>query len=316
MRRVSDVGEFGLIDRIARLAGSGFTRDVVLGIGDDAAVLRPRRGEEVVVTTDAFVEGVHFRLDQETPATAGRRAAVGCLSDLGAMGARPLGLLLAFAVPPRLPLALALGFVRGLLREAERAGIPLVGGNVTRASEVSAALTAVGAVAPGRALRRDAGRSGDRLFVTGVLGKSALERARAGRRRGPVRHVGAPRIEAGRRLARLRAAGACIDVSDGLVADLAHVCRASHLAARVEVERVPRPRGFEAACRRAGLDADRLLLAGGEDYELLFSVRPSGPGAGELTRRLGLPVREIGVLRAGPPRVWGVPAGALGWTHF
>ncbi len=311
MRRVSDVGEFGLIDRIARLAGRGDGREVPVGIGDDAAVLRLRRGEEVVVTTDAFVEGVHFRFDHETPATAGRRAGVGCLSDLAAMGSRPLGLLLALAVPPRLPLAVALGFVRGLLREARRAGIPLVGGNVTRAREVSASLTALGASARGRALRRDAGRAGDRLFVTGVLGRAGLERAR-----GRVRHVGTARIDAGRALARLRSVGACIDVSDGLVADLGHLCRASGLAARLDVERLPRPRGFEAACRREGLGAERLLLAGGEDYELLFSVRPRGPGARELTRRLGLPVREIGALQAGPPRVWGVPAGAPGWRHF
>jgi thiamine-monophosphate kinase len=311
MQRVSDVGEFGLIERIARLAGTRFGEGVAVGIGDDAAVLRLRREEEVVVTTDAFVEGVHFRFDQETPTTAGRRATVGCLSDLAAMGARPLGLLLALAVPARLPLAAALGFVRGLLRETDALGIPLVGGNVTRASELSASLTAIGATARGRALRRDGGRAGDRLFVTGVLGRSALERAR-----GRVRHVGVPRIEAGRRLARVRAVGACIDVSDGLVADLGHLCRASGLAARLEADSVPRPGGFEAACRRAGLRAERLLLAGGEDYELLFSIRARGPGATALTRRLGLPVRQIGALRAGPPRVWGVPAGASGWQHF
>jgi thiamine-monophosphate kinase len=310
MRRVSDVGEFGLIDRIARLAGRVPGPDVVLGIGDDAAVLRLRRGEQVVVTTDAFVEGVHFRFGEETPRTAGRRAAVGCLSDLAAMGARPLGLLLALAVPARLPLAIALGFVRGILLEARRHGAPLVGGNVTRASEVSAALSALGAVPRGRALRRDGGRAGDRLFVTGALGRSALERAR-----GRVAHVGAPRLAAGRRLARVRGVGACIDVSDGLVADLGHVCRASRVAARIEPARVPRPPGLRAA-RRGRPDAERLVLAGGEDYELLFSVRARGPGAAELARRLGLPVTEIGRLESGPPRVHGVAPGVLGWRHF
>jgi thiamine-monophosphate kinase len=311
MRRVSDVGEFGLIDRIARLAGRTASPDVVLGIGDDAAVLRLRRGQEVVATNDAFVEGVHFRFDQETPRTAGRRAAVGCLSDLAAMGARPLGLLLALAVPARLPLATALGFVRGILFEARRQRTPLVGGNVTRASEVSATLTALGAVPRGSALRRDRGRAGDRVFVTGVLGRSAFERAR-----GRVAHVGAPRIAAGRRLARVRGVGACIDISDGLVADLGHVCRASRVAARIDPARVPRPAGLAAACRARGLAAERLVLAGGEDYELLFSVRPGGPGAAELARRLSLPVTEIGRLEAGPARVHGVPAGVLGWRHF
>jgi len=306
MRRVSDVGEFGLIGRIARLAGRAPGRDVVLGIGDDAAVLRVRPGEEVVVTTDAAFEGVHFRFGQETPRTAGRRAAVASLSDLAAMGARPLGLLLALAVPARLPLATALGFVRGVLLEARRAGAPLVGGNVTRGSEVSASLTALGAVPRGRALRRDRGRAGDRLFVTGALGRSAFERAR-----GRVAHVGAPRLAAGRRLARLAGVGACIDVSDGLVADLGHLCRASRVAARIDPARVPRPAGLPE-----GRAAERFVLAGGEDYELLFSVRPRGPGAAELARRLGLPVAEIGRLEAGPPRVRGVPPGAGGWRHF
>ena len=311
MRRVSEVGEFGLIERIARLAGRGRGGALVLGIGDDAAILRARRGEAIVVTTDAFVAGVHFRFDQEAPVTAGRRAAVACLSDLAAMGARPLGLLLALAVPPRLPVARLLDFVGGMLVEARRQSTPLVGGNVTRARELSATLTALGAVAPGRALRRDRGRAGDRLFVTGVLGRSALERAI-----GRVRHVPSARLVAGARLARLRDVGACIDVSDGLAADLGHLCRASRVAARIDPGRLPRPAGFARACRRAGLDPERLALAGGEDYELLFSLRGRGPAAAALTRRLGLPVTEIGRLEAGPPRVQGVPAGSRGFRHF
>ncbi len=311
MLRVRDLGEFGLIERIARLAGRSRTADVVLGIGDDAAILRLRRGEELVVTTDAAVARVHFRLDHETPRTAGRRAAVGSLSDLAAMGARPLGVLLALAVPPALPAAIALGFVRGIVHEARRAGTTLVGGNVTRAREVSLTLTALGAVPRGRALRRDAGRAGDRLFVTGVLGGKALERAR-----GRVRAVGLPRIAAGRRLARVPGVGACIDLSDGLAADLRHLAEASGVAARVEPARLPLPPGFAAACARARRDPLRLALAGGEDYELLFSVRPRGPGAPELARRLGVRVSEIGRLEAGRPGLRGIPAGPRGFRHF
>jgi thiamine-monophosphate kinase len=311
VRHVSQLGEFGLIERIARMAGRPAGAGVALGIGDDAAILRTRPREEVVVTTDAFVEGVHFRFDQESPGTAGRRAAVGCLSDLAAMGARPLGLLLALALPPRLPAAQVLGFVRGVLVEARRHACPLVGGNVTRARELSATLTALGATPRGRALRRDRGRAGDRLFVTGALGRSALER-----RQGRVRHVPAPRLAAGRRLARLRGVGACIDLSDGLVADLGQLCRASGLAARIDPARVPRPEGFAAACRRARCDAERLAIAGGEDYELLFSLRRRGPDAAALARRLGLPVTEIGRFEAGRPGVRGAPAGARGWRHF
>jgi thiamine-monophosphate kinase len=311
VKRVRDLGEFGLIERIARLAGRAHRAGVVLGIGDDAAILRLRAGEDLVVTTDAAVAGVHFRFDQETPRIAGRRAALGCLSDLAAMGARPLGLLLAFGLPPVLPAAVALGLVRGVLAEAQRAGAPLVGGNVTRARDVSLTLTALGAVRRGRALRRDRGRAGDRLFVTGELGRSAFERAC-----GQVRTVGAARITAGRRLAKLAAVGACIDLSDGLASDLMQLCRASGIAARLEPGRVPLPRGFAAACARKGLDPLRLALSGGEDYELLFSVRRGGPGAAELARRLGLRVTEVGHFEPGRPAVRGIPAGWRGWRHF
>ena len=311
MQRVRDLGEFGLIDRIARLAGRGRRAGVVLGIGDDAAILRLHRGEELVATTDAAVAGVHFRLDHETARLAGRRAALGCLSDLAAMGARPLGLLLALALPPALPVATALDLVRGLLAESRRANAPLVGGNVTRAQGTSLTLTALGAVRRGRALRRDRGRAGDRLFVTGALGQSALERAR-----GRVRTAPEPRIDAGRRLARLSAVGACIDLSDGLASDLLQLCRASGVAARLETARVPMPTGFAAACARARLDPLQLALAGGEDYELLFSVRRAGPGAAALARRLRVPVSEVGRLEPGRPRVRGLPLGARGWRHF
>jgi thiamine-monophosphate kinase len=311
VRRVRDLGEFGLIERIDRLAGHPRGAGVVLGIGDDAAILRLRASEELVVTTDAAVAGVHFRLDQEAPRTAGRRAAVGCLSDLAAMGARPLGLLLAFALPPSTPSAVALGLVRGVLAEARRAGADLVGGNVTRAREISLTLSALGAVRRGRALRRDRGRAGDRLFVTGALGRSALERVR-----GRVHTAGTPRLAAGRRLAAVRGVGACIDLSDGLAADLAQLARASGVAARLDPARLPLPPGFAGACARARQDPLRLALAGGEDYELLFSVRPSGPGARELARRLGVRVTEIGRLERGRPELRGIPAGQLGWRHF
>jgi thiamine-monophosphate kinase len=311
VRRVRDVGEFGLIERIARLAGPAASAGVAIGIGDDAAVLRLRPGEEVVVTTDAAVEGVHFRLDQETPVVAGERAAVGCLSDLAAMGARPLGLLLALALPPRTPERQALGLARGVIRAARRSGAPLVGGNVTRAREIGLTLTAVGAAPHGRALRRDRGRPGDRVFVTGALGRSALARAR-----GRVVNPGAPRLGAGRRLRGVRGVGACIDLSDGLAADLLQLARASGVAARVDPERLPLPAGFAAACARLGRDPLSLALAGGEDYELLFSVRPSGPGARALAKRLGVRVTEIGRLEAGRPALRGLPRGRLGWRHF
>ncbi len=312
-----ELGEFGLIERIARAArkrGSG--RAVVVGIGDDAAVLRPRAGEDLVTSIDAMVEGVHFRWQTQSPRQIGRRALVSGLSDLAAMGARPLGCTVGLAAPPGLSLQRVDSLVAGLLDEASTHACPLVGGNLTRASETSLHVSVQGAVARGRALTRGGARPGDRICVTGTLGGMALEVARAERGGGRVRRVPEPRLRAGRALARQRGIGGCIDVSDGLEADLGHLLAAGRgkLGAEIETARVPGPRGFAAACARAGLDPERLALTGGEDYELLFTVRPNGPSAAQLARRLGLPVTEIGrVAKGAPGRPHGAPGG---WRHF
>jgi thiamine-monophosphate kinase len=310
-----DLGEFELIDRIERVASRAGPA-VSLGIGDDAALLRLRTGEEVVVTTDAFVEDVHFRWRNEAPGLVGRRAVVACLSDLAAMGARPLGCTLGLAVPGALPLRRFDALVRGISAEATRHEAPLVGGNLTRARETSLSLTGLGAVKRGRALLRRGSRPGDRLCVTGVLGAAALDRARAERRGGRVRYLPQPRIAAGRQLGAIPQRVACIDVSDGLLADLRHLLGPS-LHVPIDPEALPLPRGFASACRRLGLDPERTALAGGGDYELLFTLRGEAPSAAQLSRRLGLPVRELGRVLRGAPR--GASPGGNedgGWRHF
>jgi thiamine-monophosphate kinase len=310
-----DLGEFGLIARIERAARAcAGDPAVVVGIGDDAAVLRPRAREDIVVSTDAMVEGVHFRFATESARTVGRRALVASLSDLAAMGARPLGAVLALAAPPALPVRTVDALAAGLVREACEHGCPLVGGNVTRARQVSLTVAVVGAVARGRALRRSGARRGDRICVTGALGAAALALARAERGGAVRRHVARPRLAAGRALGRARGIGGCIDVSDGLAADLDHLLGDRQLAAAVDFQALPRPTGFAAACARLGVDPDRLVLQGGEDYELLFTVRPRGPSAAQLGRRLGVTVTEIGRVVV---RGRGVAAvGAGGWRHF
>ncbi|HXV36063.1 MAG TPA: thiamine-phosphate kinase, partial [Myxococcota bacterium] len=273
--QLRDLGEFGLIARIeraARAAGAVRSRGVVLGIGDDAAILRARPGEDWVVTTDAMVEGVHFRWETQSAHCIGRRALVANLSDLAAMGARPLGFALALALPPGLALRRIDGLIAGMLAEAVRHRCPLIGGNVTRARQTSLTIAAQGAVERGRALTRSGARAGDRIFVTGALGASALELARSRAGLGRIRSVPTPRLRAGRALASLPGVGACIDVSDGLLADLAHLLERSGCSARLDVERVPRPPRFDAACHRLGLDPVELASRGGEDYELLFTL--------------------------------------------
>ncbi len=311
-RALRDLGEFALIERIARAAEripSG--RGVVLGIGDDAALLRPGAGEDVVVSADTYVEDVHFRWRSESPRGIGRRILVANLSDLAAMGARPLAFTLALAAPPGLSVRRMDGVLAGLLHEADAHRCPLVGGNVARARETHLAITAIGAVRRGRALTRRGARPGDRLFVTGTLGGAALERARAERAAGRVRRVATPRLRAGRALTRIPQVSACIDISDGLEADLQRLLGGRcHVA--LDPRCLPRPPGFARRCAELGLDPDALLRRGGEDYELLFTLRPGAPGVGALTRRLGVRVSELGRIRRGAPR-----AGAGGgWRHF
>ncbi len=313
--KLRDVGEFGLIDRVARRVArtrAGGARPV-LGIGDDAALLRARADEDVAVSTDACVEGVHFRWDAAAPATIGRRAAAAALSDLAAMGARPLGMTIALAAPPAADLARIEALLGGVITQAARAETPVVGGNVTRSRQVSLTLTAIGAVVRGRALRRDAARVGDRILVTGQLGAAAFDRVRAQREKVRGKYVPEPRLAVGRRLARLRGVGACIDVSDGLVADLHHLLRASGVGAAFDEARVPQPRGFPAKCRRLGVDPRKLALHGGEDYELLFTLRPGAPQVAQLGRRWGIALAEIGRVTPPNPRTPGKPSG---WRHF
>ncbi|MCS5635232.1 MAG: thiamine-phosphate kinase [Myxococcota bacterium] len=316
-RTLSDLGERRLIDRIARAAGRLDQSGVVLGIGDDAAILRPRQGEDLVASTDASIENVHFRFSYQSPAHVGRRALLANLSDLAAMGARPLGFSLALAAPADLELARFDGLVRGLLMEAERHRCPLVGGNLARASQTSLVIHVYGGVPRGRALRRDALRPGDRLFVTGQLGAAGLARAAAERTGRPIRQLPAARLAAGRALLGLAGRGACIDLSDGLLADLGHLLEGRGLGAELDGERLPMPRGFTRRCRELALDPMALALSGGEDYELLFSLRPRAARQhtlAQLTRRLGAPVSAIGRVFRGRG-IRGVPD-SPGFLHY
>ena len=317
MRTLADVGEFGLIERIERLARSGSRAQVVLGIGDDAALLRPRRGEDLVVSSDSLVEGVHFRWSTQAATAVGERALLVNLSDLAAMGARPLGFTLALAAPAELELSRLDGVIRGLQRAAVRHACPLVGGNLARAGETSLAITVLGAVKAGRALRRHPVRARDRLFVTGTLGGAALALARAEGLGTPLRALPVPRLAAGAALARARQRCVCIDVSDGLLADLGHLLEGSGLGAELHPGQLPRPRGFAAGCRKLGLDWLELVLRGGEDYELLFAL-PAGaePSEEALGRRLGVRVSEIGRVISRPGIRGVATQESPGWRHF
>jgi thiamine-monophosphate kinase len=288
------LSEFDLIARFTRPAPRGGARaGVVLGIGDDAALLRLPPGEELVATVDAVVEGVHF--DRRfAPEDVGWKALAVNLSDLAAMGARPRWALCALAVPRGAEPARLLRVGRGLAACARRFGVALVGGNVTRARELSLTVTLLGGAPRGKALRRAGARAGHLLLVSGALGGAALGLGR-GAPPGAVRRQRRPepRVELGLRLRGV--ASACIDLSDGLLQDLGHLCRASGVGAEVEVMGLPAAPGLLG--RRGGLDR---VLGGGEDYELLAAVPPGRLDAALAAgRRARVPLTVVGRTVAG-----------------
>ena len=311
-------GEFDLIARIrARVATRA---DVVLGIGDDAALLAPPPGRQLVVTADTLNDGVHFPRGT-SPADVDWKALAVNLSDLASMGAEPAWCTLSLSLPQSDP-AWIEGFLDGFLDLAGQHDIALVGGDTTR-GPLSIAVTAMGLVEPGRALRRDGARVGDEVWVTGTLGDAAGGLALLDREPVPALRARldrpTPRVAAGRALAGI--ATACVDVSDGLLADLGHVCARSHVAAHLDVDALP----ASAALREAFGEADRIALqaSGGDDYELCFTA-PADASADidAVSARLGLQITRIGRIVAGEgvhpvdakSQPWSSPR--RGYDHF
>ncbi len=286
--RLSDLGEFGFIDEVRRRFG-GPVRPGETGIGDDAAVL-PSPAGKVVLSTDLLVEGTHFDLGYFRPEEVGFRALSANLSDLAAMGAAPVCYLVALAAPAKTPVDLLTGIFRGMARAARPSGIRLMGGDTVRGERIALAVTVMGRVSPrGAAMRRGA-RPGDILFVTGApgwsrLGLALLSRGRpkrpAGWRKEAMRRHLAPvaRWREGAAAARTGAVSAMIDVSDGVLPDLAQVLSASGAGAILDEKSFRLSPRFRKAAAALGEDPVAAFLAGGEDYELLMAVRPHRYGA-------------------------------------
>ncbi|TQM06745.1 thiamine-phosphate kinase [Pseudoxanthomonas sp. 3HH-4] len=288
-------GEFDLIARIRARAGT--RADIVLGIGDDAALLAPPPGLQLVVTADTLNAGVHFP-DDSAAADIGWKALAVNLSDLAAMGAEPAWCTLSLSLP-RSDAAWIDGFLDGFLDLAGRHGIALVGGDTTR-GPLSISVTAMGLVEPGRALRRDGARVGDDVWVTGTLGDAAgglalLDREPAHALRARLDRP-TPRVEAGRALRGI--ATACVDVSDGLLADLGHISSRSDVGAQVDIDALPASDTLMATFDEA--TRVPLQASGGDDYELCFTA-PTDARAGvdAVSFQLGLRITRIGRIAAG-----------------
>lgn len=293
-------GEFDLIKRYFARAPS--RPDVVLGIGDDGALLAPAPGAELVVSTDTLVAGVHFP-EGTHPSDIGYKALAVNLSDLAAMGADPAWFLLNLTLPAADPEWLE-AFSEGLFALAREARVALVGGDTTR-GPLSITITVHGFVPQGSALRRSGAKAGDRIYVTGLLGEAALglglwqqrleipeeyHDAVAGRFLRPK-----PRVDEGRALRHL--ASAAIDVSDGLAADLGHLLAASGLGGRVRLAQLPVSAAYDSVFQTVGWD---LALAGGDDYELCFTLPPEAlPRFYALLPRFNCGFTHIGDVESG-----------------
>ncbi len=295
---IGEVGEHGLIRWIAEVAGVSHTPDVLLGIGDDAAVVRPRRNHVDVLTTDVLVDGVHFTRAFSSAADVGHRALHVNLSDIAAMGAEPRVAMLSLGLPAALEALWVAEFVQAFVEAAKAARVELVGGNVSRSPVLFVDATVSGAVKLRHVLRRGGARAGDELYVSGEVGAAAaglawlqrlddggagssspathetmsrdmteaLERAIARYRRPEAR------VLLGQQVARNRAASACMDTSDGLADALRQLAQASGVGVRVEAAALPVSPAVAHVVAATGADSDALAWSGGEDYELLFAV--------------------------------------------
>ena len=324
--------EADLIRRLRGIASHSNARaGVALGIGDDAALFAPRRGYQTILTCDWFLEGTHFMRDKHRADAVGWKCLARAVSDIAAMGGEPRCFLLSLALPASHTGSWLSEFLGGLRRAALKLKCPLAGGDTTRRREICINITAVGEVRSGRAILRSGARAGDTIFVSGRLGEAELG-LRLLRSAGRVNKINEkdamlrkhlypePRIALGQWLAKRQLASAMMDLSDGLSADLPRLCTASGVGACIEAAKIPAVR---ASAKRGAkrFDAVNLALNGGDDYELLFTVRPGKArriprvfqgipltAIGEITRERSLKLVELGGREQ--------PLQAGGWDPF
>ncbi len=304
--------EFALIARLSRDLPS--RADVLLGVGDDCAILDLPGDMLLLTTCDSQVEGVHFTLETSSPQQTGRKALAVNLSDIAAMGGEPRYALISLILPPQFSPAVLDGVYAGLREEAERYATAIIGGNVSgvgKAGPLIIDITLIGAVERGHALTRSGARVGDTLFVTGSPGDSAaglytLLHSELPYPQAAQEHVRAahrtpqPRVREGRALAQLgpQIVTAMLDISDGLSGDLAHLCTGSKVGARIEATRLPLSPALHAIATCAGRDPLDYALHGGEDYELLFTVAPGHEQSVReaIQSTTGTPITAIGTI--------------------
>jgi thiamine-monophosphate kinase len=327
--RLSDLGEFGFIHRITPGCIVEPER-VVMGIGDDCAVTLGENGYLNLVTTDLLIERIHFVLDFTTGYQLGQKAMAVNLSDIAAMGGTPRDAVVSIAIPKHVDVQFLDELYRGLKAMARRHGLNILGGDTSRSEhDLILSVTMTGRVREDQVLYRAGARPGDRIFVTGYLGDSAggmhavvnhrlpnndNATTLAARYREPLPHV-----RQGQAIAATGLASAMIDISDGLSADLTHVCTTSGVGCVIDTHRLPLSSELKAYCEKTGLDPIALALYGGEDYVLLCT---GDAELGASLRTSGADAIEIGDITDGKERVirrtdgTHEQLGLGGWDHF
>jgi len=332
---VADIGEFPLIDRLTARLGP-LRADVVLGVGDDVAAIETAPGRLQLATCDVQVAGEHFLPGRCDPRRLGRKVAAISLSDIAAAGGWPTHFLCSLVLPPETEIEFLDGLYDGLVEEASKWQADLVGGNVSRGKQLVIDLTLLGEVARADLFRRHGASVGDHVAVTGQLGSAAAGLALT--RRPELRvsstigkevlaafETPTPRLDEARAMVETGGVRAVIDVSDGLAADLGHLCDASHVGVHIDVAKLPVSEATRAVARSAGVDSFDWVIGGGEDYELIFTAPPVLMGAlvESVAAKTGTPVTVIGeVVPADRGRELVLPDGSRqplessGWRHF
>lgn len=334
---IKDLGEFDLINRIAQLLPP-CSRDVVVGVGDDVAVVDTGGDHYLLLTCDIQVENTHF-LPSVSPHQLGRKAAAVNLSDIGAKGGEPLHFLVSLALRAETSVRWVDEFYRGLGEEASRHGADIIGGNLSHTQGPQVVdLFLTGKVKKDWLLLRKGARPGDKVLVTGQLGnaKGGLFLLTQESLREKLTPEGAetlltalltptPRVREGQTIAASHMATAMLDISDGLAQDLLHICEASGVGVRIWAEKIPLSLALEALAQLLSTTPWLLALEGGEDYELCFTS-PAGEAeelAEEVERATGTPVTIIGEVLPQKEGQWIVtpqgketPLSPRGWNHF
>jgi thiamine-monophosphate kinase len=332
---IGELGEFALINRLQQRLQKTASTQLVRGIGDDCAVVRPMAGVDLLLTTDTQEEGVHFRRAWSTPEDIGWRCLAVNVSDIAAMGGNPVGAVIALSAPPSLEVAFVEALYDGLQELATAYDCPIIGGNISKASEhLTVTITVLGEVPSGQGVYRSGAQVGDEVWVTGDLGgaKAGLEALLH-----PEALTGLATSEVLRRYRRprprlweaqyLRQHGvlhSLIDISDGLSSDLAHICTESGVSAQLEAVDIPVSEEVRHIAHALQVAPLTLALHGGEDFELCFTA-PAGAVSRlqpTFTAHFQCPLRRVGTIQAGHgvtlrrPDGTPQPLSARGYDHF